>query len=253
MANTNCTKTLKLSLVLFILGYCCLPLYSHTDCNVRMPELKGTYEGECRRGRAHGEGVAEGTDFYQGQFRRGWPHGEGTYEWAGGDVYTGEFRNGERSGEGTYEWATGEVYSGEWRRDMRHGDGEYTYFINGSDTTLEGRWVNDEFQEGRAERAWKEVHNRTVDRYRVINRGEGDMIMVRMRSFQGGEVYNLRIEGDSGHRITVSDMIGLSGVDFPTRVIIRYSAWNKLQTALMDASLELEFNEAAEWEISFIR
>gem|GEM_PF-244075 len=223
------------------------------DCEVRMPGIQDKYEGECRWGRAHGEGKAEGDDSYEGEFRRGWPHGEGTYKWANGDVYDGEWRNGRRSGEGTYEWATGEVYSGEWRDDMRHGQGEYNFFVNENDTTLEGRWVNDEFQEGREERAWKEIHKRTIDRYRVLNRGEGNMIMVRMQSFQGGEVSNLRVEGDSGHRITISDMVGLSEVDFPTRVIIRYTAWNQMRTALIDASLELEFNEAAEWEVHFIR
>ncbi len=241
--------------VIFSLGMISLtvPVLSPNECEVLMPGLEGTYEGECRRGRAHGTGVAEGRDRYEGEFRRGWPHGEGKYTWANGDVYQGEWRNGRREGQGTYEWVTGEVYEGEWKQDMRHGQGEYSFFENDSDTTLTGRWVDDEFREGREEREWREVHNRTIDRYRVIERGEGNMIMVRMRTFDGSEVYNLRIEGDSGHRITISDMTGLAEVDFPTRVIIRYTTWNRMRTALVDASLELEFNKAAEWEVSFLR
>lgn len=244
---------MRLKLVLFIGVLAAGPALSQEDCTVRMPELQGTYQGECRRGIAHGDGIAEGKDSYEGEFRRGWPHGEGTYTWANGDVYEGQWRNGRRQGEGTFEWATGEVYTGEWRNDMRHGSGEYSFFENDTDTTIAGRWVDDEFTMEREVREWKEVHKRTIDRYRVIRRGDGNMIMVRMQSYGGGEVFNLRIEGDSGHKITISDMVGLSEVDFPTRVIIRYTAWNQMKTALIDASLELEFNEAAEWEVSFVR
>lgn len=243
----------KAGLFIFLSGYYALPGFTQDDCDVRMPELQGSYEGGCRWGRAHGEGVAEGEDYYKGEFRRGWPHGEGIYKWDNGDVYEGEWRNGRRSGDGTYEWSSGEVYEGGWKNDMRHGEGEYRFFVNDSDTIIKGRWANDQFLEDRAEKPWRQVHKRTIDRYRVMRRGEGNMIMVRMQSFQGGEVYNLRIEGDSGHRITISDMIGLNEVDFPTRVIIRYTAWNQMQTALIDASLELEFNEAAEWEVVFVR
>lgn len=47
------------------------------DCRVIDPELQGTYAGGCRKGLAHGEGVAIGSAEYRGGFRNGMKHGAG--------------------------------------------------------------------------------------------------------------------------------------------------------------------------------
>ncbi len=36
-----------------------------------IPELKGKYEGEIKKGKAHGYGEATGIDHYKGEFRKG--------------------------------------------------------------------------------------------------------------------------------------------------------------------------------------
>lgn len=80
-------------------GLSCFAI-AQSDCTVKMKELKGNYNGDCKKGLAHGTGTAEGKDKYQGEFKKGLPHGNGIYTWSNGIVYDGEFKNGEKNGEG---------------------------------------------------------------------------------------------------------------------------------------------------------
>jgi len=72
-----------------------------SDCKVKLTELSEKYEGECKKGYAHGKGKAWGkTDFYEGEFKKGLPHGYGIYKWANGNTYHGNFSKGHMDGEG---------------------------------------------------------------------------------------------------------------------------------------------------------
>ena len=91
------------------------------DCRVRMPDLAGSYEGECHKGKAHGWGKAMGRDTYEGEFAKGFPHGEGTYTWANGDYYEGEFVKGAKEGKGKMVFASvkaDSVQAGLWENDQ---------------------------------------------------------------------------------------------------------------------------------------
>ena len=70
------------------------------DCKVLVPELSGTYEGECKKNLANGEGLAKGKDTYKGMFKKGYPNGLGVYTYSNGDVFEGIFQKGEKHGEG---------------------------------------------------------------------------------------------------------------------------------------------------------
>ena len=70
------------------------PTETQATCRVRLPDLAGSYEGECHRGRAHGQGKAIGRDTYEGEFAKGLPHGHGTYTWANGGHLRGRVREG---------------------------------------------------------------------------------------------------------------------------------------------------------------
>ena len=88
------------------------------DCSVELSSLQGSYEGDCKRGLAHGSGKAAGVDNYEGSFKRGLPHGKGTYQWANGDVYIGEFVKGQKKGPGVMTHAsTGLRQEGYWLDD----------------------------------------------------------------------------------------------------------------------------------------
>ena len=61
------------------------------DCKVLKESISGSYTGDCKKGRAHGEGTAKGEDSYTGEFKKGLPHGFGKYTWADGSMYEGDF------------------------------------------------------------------------------------------------------------------------------------------------------------------
>ena len=93
------------------------------DCTVKKESLKGTYTGDCKKGKANGKGKAVGTDTYEGEFKSGLPSGEGTYTWKNGNVYTGHFSKGMMDGEGSFVIKK----------------------PNGSDSTVHGFWKNDNY------------------------------------------------------------------------------------------------------------
>src|SRR5438045_1091784 len=74
------------------------------DCVVESDSLKGTYAGDCRKGKASGHGKAIGADIYEGEFSSGLPDGEGTYTWRNGDSYKGKFQKGLKNGSGVYTY-----------------------------------------------------------------------------------------------------------------------------------------------------
>ena len=107
-------------------------------CKVMMPSLEGQYEGDCKKGKAHGSGKAEGTDQYLGEFKDGLPHGKGVYRWKNGDFYEGEWQNGKKSG-----------------------DGGMAYKRNGkADSVVTGFWKNNTYV-GKYEKPFK-VYSRTL-------------------------------------------------------------------------------------------
>jgi len=73
---------------------------SQEACNVLVPNLKGQYTGDCKKGLADGNGVAVGTDSYQGEFKKGLPNGYGVYTYENGIRYIGNFKAGLKDGYG---------------------------------------------------------------------------------------------------------------------------------------------------------
>ena len=56
-------------------------------CQVLLPQIAGSYEGECKKGLAEGMGKAQGIDFYEGYFKKGYPDGHGKYAWKDGATF----------------------------------------------------------------------------------------------------------------------------------------------------------------------
>jgi hypothetical protein len=106
------------------------------DCVVLADSLKGKYTGECKNGKADGQGKAEGVDTYEGTFRSGLPHGQGKYMWKNGNTYTGS-----------------------WTKGNKDGDGVITYKIDhDKDSIVKGFWKKDKFI-GFYERPYKFIAN----------------------------------------------------------------------------------------------
>ena len=126
-------------LVGLLTGFFLFPTNVLAQCEVLLDEIKGTYDGGCKKGKADGFGKAVGTDTYEGEFKKGLPHGKGTYTWAGGNVYTGMFKKGKKEGEGKLILKTATTDNtriGYWRDDEYIGKEPYLYKLTQKDFSI---------------------------------------------------------------------------------------------------------------------
>jgi len=109
-------------------------LYAQEECSVLLTDISGKYEGECKKGKAEGQGTATGTDEYTGTFKGGYPEGKGVYTWKNGNVYDGMWVKGKREGEGKMiikrEGKADSVVSGFWKKNEYAGKFEKPYIIH---------------------------------------------------------------------------------------------------------------------------
>lgn len=123
---------MKVFLLVFLMlfNYC---YAQHLSCIVNTKELQGTYEGECKNGKAHGKGKAVGDDAYEGQFKNGNLEGTGKYNWKNGTWYEGSFKNGLKDGEGIMHFVTetnkDSLITGFWKKGSYIGLYESPYKI----------------------------------------------------------------------------------------------------------------------------
>ena len=75
-------------------------MLQNTDCKVLLDSLKGSYDGDCKSGKASGNGKAVGINSYEGEFKNGLPEGKGKYTWSNGDYYYGSWKKGQKEGKG---------------------------------------------------------------------------------------------------------------------------------------------------------
>jgi hypothetical protein len=120
---------------------------------VPQPEDAIKWSGDCKNGKANGQGSLEwytdnelqstitgvlqdgrcvqgcsaktvDGDTYLGEMKDNLPDGKGVLTRADGSTYEGAFKNGERHGQGTFKFSTGETYVGEWQHGQMNGKGE---------------------------------------------------------------------------------------------------------------------------------
>ncbi len=100
------------------------------QCKVALKQISDTYEGGCKKGKAHGTGLAKGADMYNGEFSKGFPNGKGIYTWANGNIYEGGFKKGKKEGQGKMVVKkSGEVIEGYWKLDQYIGREKNPYKI----------------------------------------------------------------------------------------------------------------------------
>jgi hypothetical protein len=183
------------------------------DCKVQLEAISGQYEGECKKGLAHGTGKSSGTDSYEGEFKKGLPDGKGTYTWSNGDVFRGTFRKG-----------------------LKEGDGELTYSPdNYADSVLTGFWKKDNYM-GLYEHPFKVVE-KTSPLNRVVVRRLGNTpqnITIK------GDTQMLREKGLNSPYFTGS---GFDNVQFPFTVDMEASHAN------VHFSFKVIIYEPGNWEI----
>jgi hypothetical protein len=131
MTKTIVLKIKVAGILLFLFSF---TAYSQT-CEVDRESLKGTYNGDCKKNKAHGKGKAVGIDTYEGEFKNGIPDGQGTYTWSNKNVFEGKYLKGLREGKGKMtmkrEGIQDSVIEGFWKKDAYIGKNEKPWIVHG--------------------------------------------------------------------------------------------------------------------------
>ena len=208
-----------------ILSIGCNVYAQTTDCTVNKASISGIYTGDCKKGLAHGKGIAQGIDRYEGQFIKGLPNGTGTYRWSSG-IY----------------------YEGEWKDGLREGEGKMVY----PDSVLTGRWKKDNYMGKKVIAPYTIVTSMSVSRSTIMKTQDRNNA-VKIRIKQGG-IDNISIEGfsmafDSGNEYRSGNYYGLENVSFPVSVKVKYRSWNQLMSSQYNVIFEFIINEPGSWDV----
>ncbi len=191
-----------------------------------MFRLYGTYIGECKKGLAHGRGLAQGVDSYSGQFKNGLPDGKGTYE-----------------------WENGEIYEGEWKHGFRNGLGVFSFKINNRDSVLDGLWKDDMYM-GPEPKPPSIVSKQNIEKVAFHRNGDGSKVIISFGGVYHREVHNLAINSDSGVEFSNGMETGFDFVEFPFHCRILFTTSNSSQTFEQYCILEFIINQPGNWIVN---
>jgi hypothetical protein len=224
--SNNYFKTIWLVMILLWGNF----IYAQKECKVLMPEISGTYTGKCKKGLAHGRGLAEGTDTYDGRFLKGLPDGKGKYT-----------------------WADGRVYEGSWSAGIRNGQGTMIYPRAGGDSIVTGIWKDDEYVGSVLVRPYQVIRARSVVRssIRKINdMGSGVRVGIFLAGNFNTEITDFSMASDTGERFDLGQRFGIQNAIVPYTVYIKYRTWNYLHTQQHDVIFDFKINEPGTFEVT---
>jgi hypothetical protein len=205
-------------------------LMSQEDCSVLVEDLSGSYTGKCKKGLAHGKGLAQGIDSYEGKFSKGLPNGTGTYTWSDGRVYEGEWRTGQRDGVGTM-----------------------TYPADGEDSIQAGYWKDDVYKGKILIPPYKITRMQGVERSSIVktsNVGSGFSLGLYLSGKNNTGIEGFTMVSGSGTEYQSGAFYGIENASVPYSVSIRYRTWNNMHSTQRDVVFEFMINEPGTFEVS---
>lgn len=217
----------KISVQILFLALMILPLYGQRDCRVIMEGLRSYYEGECKRGLAHGDGFAEGkVGTYEGGFVKGYPEGKGKM------LYTDESR-----------------YIGHWDKGKKHGEG---VFIAADGKRMEGFWKNDEYI-GIYEHPWRLHSSRGSARpdFKKVN-DFGSSVEIKFQQLGAeakGSIRRLLMQNDSGTQLIGPTFTGFENVEFPFNAKVDFYAPNMMRSVDLQSVIDFTIYEKGDWVV----
>lgn len=218
-------KTLIIFSVVSLFSFCLFA--QNPEGPVLKEELVGKYDGQLKKGLAHGEGTAVGTDSYTGHFAKGLPDGEGTYSFANGDVYKGNFSKG--------------LFSGK---------GKFTYKRAAGDSIVDGYWEAGKYIGEKLIPAY-EVSNKTGSvNPSIVRAGEGNKVeIVVMDPFNAYITPQIIATGE----YTLQNYYArnyFADAKFPLTFDIRYSCTNKYRSGVIDSTIRIKINKPGSWVVT---
>jgi hypothetical protein len=200
-------------------------MLSQQNCKVLLPEISETYVGKCKKGLAHGKGIASGIDTYQGRFYKGYPNGIGTYTWVSGDEYIGNWVFGKRDGEGIFKFKYNDkdsLQAGIWKDDIYTGPVPPPPFI---------------------------LQSRNVQKYSFQKFGDQDKLSIEifMNGITNSQIENLIIASTNGSYQNIGKTIVFNSIIYPATFKITYRTWNSTHTQQYDVVFEFQLSEPGNW------
>lgn len=236
--NPNHTKQLFMKHLLFIT---LLQFFiavniarAQEDCKVLLDSLKGTYTGECKNGKANGNGKAVGINSYDGEFKNGLPEGKGKYTWSNGDYYYGGWKKGQKEGKGElhqFDKGKENVVRGYWKKDNFRGEYEHAYVITNVTSEI-GRVQIAKMSDNEASIT---VTVESLATSSSLARGsfQTSTIMTAHQVTRGQYV------SKSSNALTNKEITTFRGVIFPFRCTFNFG----------NSMIEIEFFEKGAWDI----
>ncbi len=190
-------------------------------------ELAGKYEGELKKGLAHGQGTAVGQDTYTGRFNKGLPDGEGTYTFGNGDFYRGGFSKGLFSGKGIMIF----------KKASR-------------DSIVEGYWQVGKYV-GKTMVEPYEISNKTGSANpSIIRSGDGNKVeIVVMDPFNAYVEPQIMATGEFTYENYYSRN-AYNDAKFPISFDIRYSCTNRMRSGIIESTIRITINKPGSWLIT---
>ena len=212
---------LTISLYLFALTV----LASNADCKVKQEPINKRYEGDCKKGYAHGIGKAWGEeDQYEGAFKKGLPHGEGKYTWGNGSHYSGAFVKGKMDGRGVLVLKD----------------------TSGKDTVKKGYFKDNEYL-GEYKDPYKVISNQGIRKVDFVNRGIKGLKEVRLVVYSNGSIItpSLTIRDINNTRVEQNNGTVMSNVIFPLKRVEVSFTVNTISYHLI-----FEIYQQGNWEVN---
>jgi hypothetical protein len=214
------------------------------SCEVAVASLKGTYEGECSKGKANGEGTATGTDSYKGTFKNGYPDGTGKYTWKNGDYYFGNWKKGLKEGKGEMHTTVNgkdSVLIGFWRKDVYGSEYENPFKIYNATSELGRVEVSKVKKDGTSIKIEVESNINTANALSspTIGAGttQGTNIFAKITDMQVTTGSYMSI---SANTLTNKEVTILQGVVFPFRATLSFGSSSRL---------DIEIFESGTWNV----
>lgn len=199
------------------------------ECKVLIEEISNAYQGDCKDGLAHGNGIASGVDAYQGKFKKGYPWGNGKYVWGNGDYYEGRWKEGKRNGKGFL-------------------------YTKQSDTKLKGIWKDDEFI-----REIKEQPYEVTLKYGGVtglnfyktdeNEPHNIEVLFQRDGSQSSLVGQLVLVSTSGNEKKSNIFSGFEKVHFPFEGAIEFVEPNRMNALYVRYEVKFKIIEEGSWRI----
>ncbi len=225
-------------ILLFMLPLFIIAQQSKSNCKVLTESLQGEYKGECKKGLAHGQGLATGKDVYEGKFKKGYPNGKGKYTWSDNSYFEGNFKKGKQNG-----------------------FGKFYAVIDGMDSITEGYWDNDVYiGKNSNPKKYNTISKKSIERISYMYKGDGggrNEVMVKFT--RGGVSTRTKLDqiiltANSGDYIDQDSRFGFENITVPFKASLTFTAPTTLTThsssqAMNFCRLDFEILFPGIWEV----